>query len=264
MNCTRHPQETLTGTCDRCGNFVCRLDSARQPSGQTVCLDCNAQHGEVDWLQAFKAELWGKRDGWAWLFGLGGLFNVLSAVGLMGLVTQAKGPVSVAVWIAPVICFIGAAVQIAYFMGVRWARAAVVALPLVGMLATGANPNPGAAAGVAGFQFFGFLIALAIYFDTRNKLFFKIDVPEDKLRKLWDRSRNNMIASTACVLSLLGLIVPGLAAISLICAIVGLRRVNPTAVPPIGKRGYAIAGIVFSVAGLLLWGGLLISGALHK
>jgi hypothetical protein len=107
------------------------------------------------------------------------------------------------------------------------------------------------------------VLPIAAYFDTRNKLFFKIDVPEAKLLKLWDRMRNNVIASTGLALGVLGLLVPGAGIFGLVCSLIGLSRVNPKAEPPIGKRGHAIAGIVLSVIGTLLWGGLIAAGALR-
>ncbi|WP_257459184.1 hypothetical protein [Archangium lipolyticum] len=44
----------------------------------------------------------------------------------------------------------------------------------------------------------------------------------------------------------------------LVCSIIGLRRVNPNAHPPIGRKGQAIAGIVLGTVGCLIWGGVLV------
>jgi hypothetical protein len=258
MNCTAHPQEPISGTCDRCGNFVCRLDSERDPSGRTICADCRTVHGTADWLEKFRLELWGKRDAYAWLFGALGLIYTAVAIGisLSALSSGASGA-----FVVVGMFFVLGAVQAAYFFRQRWARIAIIVIPVlvcfanIGIMAAvpGARPN--------GMPLFGVILPLAAYFDTRNKLFFKIEVPETKLLKLWDTLRNNQLARTGFACGLLGLLIPGLGVIGLICSIVGLRRVNPDAVPPIGKKGYAIAGIILSGMGILLWAALFVFGA---
>ncbi len=44
-----------------------------------------------------------------------------------------------------------------------------------------------------------------------------------------------------------------LAPISLLCFIIGLRRVNPAATPPIGRKKQSIAGIVINTVSLVGW-----------
>ena len=263
MNCTEHPLEPISGTCDRCGNFVCRLDSDVQPNGRTLCVECKKLHGEVDWLRNFKLELWGKRDAYAWLFGgLGFLYVAIAfATALVGVLGGAPSTAT-GVLLAVLVGMGG--VQIAYFFGQRWAREAMIILPLISCFAnvalataaTGGSPN--------GTPIFGIILPLAAYFDTRNKLFFKIDVPDDKLLKLWDRLRNNQLARTGFACGLLGLLIPGLGVIGLVLSLIGLARVNPDAVPPVGKKGYAIAGIVLSAIGTVLWAVVIIMAAIGK
>src|SRR5262249_34732066 len=53
-------------------------------------------------------------------------------------------------------------------------------------------------------------IGIAAIRSVRNKLFFRLDVSERELRKLWDVMRNNPHARYAFWLSLLGLVLAGL------------------------------------------------------
>jgi hypothetical protein len=43
-----------------------------------------------------------------------------------------------------------------------------------------------------------------------------------------------------------------------------LRRVDPSAYPPIGRKGYAIAGIVLGALGTLVWGTVLVMTLLER
>jgi len=45
----------------------------------------------------------------------------------------------------------------------------------------------------------------------------------------------------------------------LACSIYGLTRVNPTAHPPIGRKGQAVAGIILGALGVVEWGGFLVA-----
>jgi len=261
MNCTRHPAEAVTGTCDRCGDFVCRLDSGAPASGGTLCAPCRERFGGEDWLRAFKMELWGKRDGYAWFFGaVGFLYSALIFVDQLadasrGLSAAAAGGLVASAGIG--------GVQLAYFLGRPWARRAIIVIPLIALAAqlvmmsnTTGDPT------LAGLTLVSVVLPAVAYFDSRNKLFFKIDIPDEKLRKLWDLLRNNSIARTGLMCGILGLLVPGVGLIGLICSLVGLSRVDPSATPPIGKKGYAIAGILVSGLTTLFWGAVLVATAL--
>jgi hypothetical protein len=96
------------------------------------------------------------------------------------------------------------------------------------------------------------LVLAAILQDTRNRLFFKVDVPREKLKKAWDLYCNNTIARVGFLLGIFSMLLCPLAVFGLPCSIVGLRRVNPQAHPPIGRKGQAIAGIVFNSVGLAI------------
>jgi hypothetical protein len=56
VNCTAHPAQPIVGSCHRCGNFVCALDS-RSVKDELHCLDCAGR--VADHLRALRDELWG-------------------------------------------------------------------------------------------------------------------------------------------------------------------------------------------------------------
>lgn len=239
--CHAHPDLPALGTCTRCGVFFCEQDR-RLVDGKPYCDTCAARP-DVDYLEAFRLQYWGKRDGWAWMLGIGAVFNVLTGLFLLfsgspevlltGLVALGAGVVGACFW-----------------LGMPWARVAFIFVPIASMLASIVTVGPaGVAVGVMPM-----LIAIAIYNDTRNKLFFKVDVPRDRLQKAWHLYMNNGMARAGLMLGVLGLIAPGVGLIAMICSFIGLRRVNPNSHPPIGRKGQAIAGLVLGAVSSLFWG----------
>jgi hypothetical protein len=97
------------------------------------------------------------------------------------------------------------------------------------------------------------LMSISIYNDTRNKLFFKVEMPRETLRKAWHLYKNNAVARAGLMLGVLGLFFPGVGLIALVCSGIGLRNVDPDAQPPIGRKGQAIAGLVLGAVGCLFW-----------
>ena len=250
-SCSLHPDRQATLTCSRCGAFICDEDK-RQLGANSFCPTCAARP-DVDYLEAFRLSVWGKRDGWAWLVGFGALLNGLGAVSAL-----ASGSPLYAVS-----GLIAAVVGACYFLGLKWARVALLLVPLVvgavNLVSLPAAPaltalEAGRRSGlVLGSLFIPMLVLAAMYFDTRNRLFFKIQVPREKLQKAWDIRHNNPVARSGFMVSVLALIMPGLGLLSLPMCIVGLKRVNPDGHPPIGRRGQAIGGIVLSVVSLAGW-----------
>lgn len=247
--CARHPEAKATATCSRCGCFVCAQDY-RLLDLKVFCLECAARP-DVDYLEAYRLQHWGKRDSWAWLFGFGGLVNVVAALALFAetLLGAERGALQLLTALA--ILLVGAN-SLAFWAGRPFARVGIfVGLALIGAL-------NGAAGGAAatGSLLVPFLVALSVVTSTRNKLFFKLAVSREDLKKAWDLFRNNTIARNATTLGLGGLVIPVFLPFAIVCGVVGYRRVDPTAHPPIGNRGRAIAGIVLGVVGLVLWAGL--------
>jgi hypothetical protein len=234
--CSLHPETPATLLCHRCGAFICDEDH-RRIDPHVYCPSC-AVRPDVDYLEAFRLKHWGKRDTWAWLFG----FGVLPSTSLAFLELAAED------YVSSVTALYGAVVQAFYFLGHRWARLALFVFPLLAAVSAMLGPVPSSALTAV----FPLLIMLSVFHDTRNRLFFRVDVSRRELRRAWNLYANNTAARAGFILSLLG-IVPGFSVIGLVLSIVGLTRVNPTASPPVGRRGQAIAGIVISILGIAFW-----------
>ncbi len=265
IRCHAHPERAVLGTCTRCGVFFCDQDH-RRVDGKSYCDTC-AVLPDVDYLESFRLKYWGKRDGWAWLVGLGAVANLLQGMNL--LVSGSLVERVTALFVLGL-----AGMGACYWLGMRWARMAYVitfvALGLM-MAAMGASAA-GSAVGaeratsalevmpmvmLVGMGVLVMVMALVIHHDTLNKLFFKVEVPRKKLRKAWNLYMNNRMARTGLALGLLGLLIPVLGPFALVCSFIGLRRVDPNAHPPIGRKGHAIAGLVLGTLGCLFWGGQL-------
>jgi len=155
-------------------------------------------------------------------------------------------------WLELVGGLVSLGVQVGFFLGQRWARMGLLASTVLTFGLT-VPALPAAALGpVIGVMAVALLISWAIISDTRNKLFFKVDVPPARLKKAWDLYSNNSLARAGFMLSVLSVLMFPIAPIALVVCIVGLSRVNPTATPPIGRKKQAIAGIVLSCVGLLI------------
>ena len=234
--CPQHPDRPAVGICTRCGGFACHEDLVSLDD-KPFCAKCAALP-EVDYLEAFRLKYWGKRDGWAWLTGgLGGVVNLSLAVASL-----AQGNLLLGAYALGAVCL-----AVCYWLGLGWARKAIFAIPIVGAFINASTV--GAAA--VGQMVVPFLVLTAMYQDTRNRLFFKVPVSTERLRKAWNLHANNAIARLGFVLGLGSLLICPLALAGLPCSIVGLTRVDPSAHPPIGRKGQAIAGTVLSALGLV-------------
>lgn len=236
--CSVHPEELAGGTCQRCGGFVCAACTTWVMGG-LYCPTCAARP-EVNYLEAFRQQYWGRRDPGTYLVGAGTLLFAWGAV-----VALLDGYVFSALAL-----LVAAAVGGAYFLGRRWARLPMLLTPLtLGLLGTLTSNAP-----VFALALVVFIIGARLYLDPRGKLFFRVDLSEKELRRLWDREANNPLARHAVTLGLGGLFFPLFALAAIVLGFLALRRVDPQARPPIGRRGYAIWGIVLGVGALLLWG----------
>jgi hypothetical protein len=250
--CAVHPDRTAAGTCERCGAFSCAQDYTAV-AGRWLCAPCEARP-DSDYLETFRLKYWGKRDVWAWLMGLAGVAHVATVV-----TTAAAGYLI----LVPLAVAVGAA-EICYFLGPRWARAFIFA-PVAEMILTplliwSRSPNELGLGTVSSLlaqmvvmPALPGLLGLAIFFNTRNQLFFREPVSEGRLKKAWDLYCNNTAARSGFLLSLLGIFVPGFGLLGVIFSTIGLNRVDPSAFPPIGRKKLAIAGIVLGAMETVGW-----------
>ncbi len=235
--CAVHPDKDAGATCQRCGNFLCGA-CRHWVMAAVYCPTCAARP-EINYLETFRLQFWGRRDAWTYLVGLVTL--VLLGAALKVLV-EGSLPVGLAMLCA-------AGVGGAFFLGQRWARVGLMLVPV----ATGLLTMPQAGAAVLAVCFVPFCAALQIYLDPRNRLFFRIDIPKSALRKLWDLHANNPLARHALTLGISSVFMPVLAPLALLFGFLGLRRVDPHARPPIGRKGQALTGIALGVGSVVLW-----------
>src|SRR3989442_2432421 len=201
---------------------------------------------EADYLEAFRLKYWGNRDGWAWLFGIVAVLNLVIAgialVGAAGAAEQQQASI-----LHAVLLLLAAGVGVSFWLGLRFARPGIIVIPSLGLIVLLLLKDPASAVA----SLFQLLINVPVYSDTRNKLFFRINVSRDKLHKAWHTHDNNPFARAGFLLSLF-VVVPAYPVVGLILSIIGLRRVDPTAHPPIGRKGQAIAGIILGSLGTIL------------
>jgi hypothetical protein len=249
--CQAHPDRPALGACTRCGTFYCAADH-RVVHGKPYCAAC-AVRPEVDYLETFRLQRWGRRDVWAWLIGLGAAFNLIA--GLLVLVTAGTSMLVPALYTV-----MSGTVGACFWLGMPWARVAFLFVPVGSMVLGATLEGPTALArGVLGI-----VIAVLVFQDTRNKLFFKQQVSTEALQKAWHLYMNNTMARTGFLFGILGIFLPGLGLFAVLCSIIGLRRVDPHAHPPIGRKGQAIAGIILGALSMLAWVGFLVAMSLKS
>ncbi|AFE03206.1 hypothetical protein COCOR_00005 [Corallococcus coralloides DSM 2259] len=252
--CAVHPDLPAGGTCSRCGSFFC-ADCATSVSGLGARLYCQAcaARPDVNYLETLRQRYWGRRDGWAWMVG---------GVTLLLCVTTAA---ALAQWglratkesLFTLLLLVPVPVGVAFFLGRRWARHALIVTPLVMAVAADFLHRDGRFL-YALCVSLGLIFALRIHRDVRNQLFFRLPVPPGTLQALWNERFNNPMARQASRFGFSALFMPMIAPVAVICGVVALRRVDPKATPPIGRRNQALMGLVLGLVSPLLWGFVLL------
>ncbi|MBL8957689.1 MAG: DUF4190 domain-containing protein, partial [Myxococcaceae bacterium] len=194
---------------------------------------------DVDWLEGFRKQYTGKRDGWAWLFGIGAIAQVITGVTmLVEPESRLLAPVVLAAAVGGALWWLGKPVARWVVLLAILASSAVLAFTVSPVfIFTSVVP---------------IIITASVINATRTKLFFQLDVSREDLKRMWDLYANNQIARQALNLGVGGLIIWPFAPIAMVCGIVGLLRVDPNARPPVGRKGSAIAGIVLGAAGMVI------------
>ena len=240
------------GNCQRCGTFFCAGDR-RDVDGVAYCAPCS-NRPDVDWIEAYRQSLLGRRDGWAWLFGFSAIGYLIFSANL-----AANGSGALKLLAIPTL---GSAITGGlFFFGKPVARILLVVSTLfwgsVQLYLLGAW-------GLLPTLFSLAFVATALT-TPRNRLFFRLEVSRSRLKKDYQKLADNRLARNAFGLGLLALLLPVLGPLAIIAGVVAFKRVDPKARPPIGNGGYAIAGIALGVLSLgvgALWLTLGIRGQL--
>ncbi|NMO20318.1 DUF4190 domain-containing protein [Pyxidicoccus fallax] len=241
--CATHPDELAGATCQRCGGFMCGTCATRVMYELGLYCPACAARPEMNYLETFRQKLWGKRDSGAWLVAFFVPFAIAGGVKALRV-----GAVPAAVSLLA-----SAGVGVGFFLGQRWARYALLLVPFaLVFLALPALGVPQGFAQVAAL-IFPLLGALQLFLDPRNQLFFRLDISQRALHRLWDLKENNPLARHAVTLGVGAFMLPLFAPIAIVCGCIALRRVDPQARPPIGRRGSAVSGIVLGVLALVFW-----------
>ncbi|QSQ21470.1 hypothetical protein JY651_40840 [Pyxidicoccus parkwayensis] len=235
--CATHPDELASATCQRCGAFVCGACTTWL-LGSLYCPAC-ATRPEVNYLETLRLQFWGKRDATAWFVMFCAL---LSLIGAQAAFREGNVPACVSMVAVT-------AVGVCFFLGMRWARYALLLVPTLFILPGLSEMGPL----LVVFAIVPTLFMLQIFLDPRSRLFFRVKVPERALRRLWDIRVNNPLARHAVSLGVLAFFFPLFAPAAVVCGAIALRRVDPHARPPIGRRASSVVGIVLGMGATAMW-----------
>ncbi len=242
--CPAHAGVEAVGTCARCGRFYCAAEKL-ELEGKTYCAECGTRE-DLDWLGKHYRRLEGTRSGLAWfLLALGMTVAAGSLAGLIGSENwKERG------FFAGLLVMGLAAMTV--MSGKTWSRLVLLgSAPVAAVFFVAGTAEPWSAALVLPTL----MVSAATWTDVRTKLFFRIPVDRDALRKHFDREGSNPLAVSASRLALLSLFIPGLGVLSLIMGVMALTRIDAKAVPPVGNVSAALGAIGFSVFSSLIWFG---------
>ncbi len=242
--CPSHPEERVLGACARCGAFFCAQDRG-SVEGVDYCAGCAARP-DVDVMEAFRLQSWGKRDAWASVIGLHACLLLIQGLLLLRTREDVLFPLEV---------LLRGAVSACFWWGLRFSRLALCLLP-IGMMVLALTTGREVA---VSRECVFLLVYLSIYTDLRNRLFFKEELSREAFAAAWRFHQKNTAAWVGLVLggvSVLGLLAGFLAAgvlalLALQYSLVGLLRTRPGARAPVRWRRVAIAGLLLSGAGFV-------------
>jgi hypothetical protein len=238
----------LIAPCARCGVFLCSLET-HSLDGATYCATCIARP-DVDIVSAYRLHFWGRRrDAWSWIFGAGATFSMTS---LMRLLTSPH-PRHFAIIVSIALVFVG--VQLAWFMRQRWARVAVPAVHVafsVVWLAVSSQAEL--------WERIPLVLLICLFLawaclSVPSRLFFKFEVPREKLSADWRRYHRNALAYVSVALALAGYWYPWLWVPALGGGLFAFLRTRGRSLPPARGKWPAISGLLITgngLAGVLL------------
>jgi hypothetical protein len=216
--------------------------------GKAYCAACGARP-DVNYPRAYRDAHWGKRDSWAWFMGVTGLLGLMAGAQMV-----AKGAGLGVVFMLSAVC------SLMFWSGARAGRAALVVGTLISVLITFAQTR------VPNVIAIGFVVAALR--SPRTKLFFEIEVSEAELAEAWLATHDNQVAAYSRALGFIALatmltwigprefayVTAAIGALAVFTGIIGLRNVNPSAHPPVGRKGAATLGVVTGAIAMLAGG----------
>jgi len=217
-------------------------------AGKPYCAACR-ERGDVDYTEQLRQKYWGKRDGYVWLIGI---FGTIAAIVRIAFEGRAFFWTQRETLLPLLISLFAGVVYVAYLLLRPWARLGLFGLLAGNLIAISILSEQGQFSQQVATLLLPFLVYTSAFNSTQNKLAFKLPVSREALEKMYRVYFDNRIARTGFLLSLISLFVPGLFILSFVLCMLGLRRVDPKSVPPIGRKKTAIAGIVLSVLGFLM------------
>ena len=225
--------------CARCGSFVTPT-TYKEFMGKVYCLAC-ADRPDVNYLKAWKDARWGKRDGWAWFYGVVALLAALGAAAsaMSGRIIDAG------------VGLLGALAYGLFWSGWPPARLAIIAAAVVSVASS-------LVGGFGGGGIVGLIFAISAVQSARNKLFFELEVSEAELQKAWQAENDNRVALWSRGVSLVALLsmvawlgiwqllflTIGLGVLAAVLGAIGFSRVDAAKTPPIGQKGAALFGVI--------------------
>jgi hypothetical protein len=257
VRCEWHPDEFITGACARCGVFLCAKEQVLV-GAKAYCAACAARP-EVSWLEQLRAKWLGVKDGWCWMF-LG--LSVLELVAFVAFTGDLVHELASGRWApsvrlperVPALTLLATmtALHASFLTGRKWIRWSIGVVPVVGGVVALVQDQ----VGVAVFWVLLFMFAATAWTDTRNKLFFRLHVPDAELQRYHARNLDNPAAQWAGRIAALGLFIPFAGLVAIVLGVVGLSQVNPAASPPVGKRWLGVFAIAVGLLETAFFGAI--------
>lgn len=204
---------------------------------------------EGDYLEAFRLRHWGKRDLWAWVYGI--VAPIQFMVGLREVITSLSEPGADKTGLGllmGILLLASAGVGAMFWTGQPMARVGV-------LMIWAAQIDVELVMGSLGsmvLPVFSFGLTIAILSSTRNKLFFMLDVTREQLQKSW-AFYDHGAARYAWPLGLVGLLFPLCGPLALACGVLGLPRGAANPDRPRWQKGAATAGIILGGLSTAWW-----------
>ncbi|MFT3838217.1 MAG: hypothetical protein QM723_14640 [Myxococcaceae bacterium] len=213
--CPTHPDTPASGACARCGTFICPQDT-HLIDAAAYCTPCS-QRPDVEWVEAYRKTLVGKRSSVEWTM-LVGLIPQMLYGGVAVFVAFDNDSERVRSSLVALLMFASAANGLGWFLGKRICRNLHIALMGVWALVLGIGLWGSMGAGAALPTALVLGVASAPLLSTPSKLFFGLPVTRAQVITTYKQLEDNRLARNGLALSILGLFLPPIAVIAILLA----------------------------------------------